>query len=222
VPGEVVVQPDHVGVLLAIPNIMTAALAEAVVIVVAPTAVLLPTRMVPGVTSKGVAPDVLTPEKATTEPTAPVVPVPSVKVKLAPSVPSATLYRTEPRRAVPPPRLAPATTVHPGEVGLVELLPIWETFTSITSPAATPAGLAIVRLVLVVVPVVAVPRCAIAADVVVGTAEPITAAKASKSIKQSGSTGILFVIVLWPFLSRVIVKFVSPFPSHSSVMQTQS
>jgi hypothetical protein len=36
-------------------------------------------------------------------------------------------------------------------------------FTIITSPDTTPVGLLIVRDVLVVVPVVAVPRCAIAA-----------------------------------------------------------
>ena len=83
VPGDVVVQPDQVGLeLAAIPNIITTALAEAVFIEVADTAVVLfaDTEIVPGATSKGVAPDVSTPENATIEPTAPVVPVPRANV----------------------------------------------------------------------------------------------------------------------------------------------
>jgi hypothetical protein len=80
-PGDVVVHPDQVGVpFVAIPNIITAALADTVVIVVAATAVWLPcTEIVPGVTSKGV-PEVSTPEKATMPPTADVTPVPNAKV----------------------------------------------------------------------------------------------------------------------------------------------
>ena len=59
----------------------TAALADDVLIVFAVTDVdEAETHMAPGVTSNGVLPDTSTPEKATMEPTALAVPVPSVNV----------------------------------------------------------------------------------------------------------------------------------------------
>ena len=58
------------------------------------TVVWLPcTEMATGVTSNGVG-DVFTPEKAAIPPAEPVTPLPKVNVKLLPSVPSATLYKT--------------------------------------------------------------------------------------------------------------------------------
>jgi hypothetical protein len=81
-PGDVVVHPDQVGVpFAAIPNIITAALASTVVIVVAATAVELAadTSIAPGVTSKGPV-TVSTPEKATIAPTPSEVPAPAVNV----------------------------------------------------------------------------------------------------------------------------------------------
>jgi hypothetical protein len=81
------------------------------------------------------------------------------------------------------------------EKGFTELLPTWAILTSITSPATTPAGLLIVRLVLVVVPVVAVPRCAIAADVGVGMAVLSTVTRTNARTKVSGSAGIAFRIL---------------------------
>ena len=69
VPGEVVFQPDQAGVApAAMPNMITAALAEAVVIAAAATLVepALDTEIVPGVTSKGIK--LPAPEKATMPP----------------------------------------------------------------------------------------------------------------------------------------------------------
>jgi hypothetical protein len=65
----------------AIPNMMTAALVEAVIIGLACALVELePADSVPGKPSKGVAPEVSTPEKATMPPAALVTPEPRVKV----------------------------------------------------------------------------------------------------------------------------------------------
>jgi hypothetical protein len=76
---------------------ITAASAEAVVIEDAATEVWLScTEIVPGATSKGVVADVSTPENATIEPTAAVVPMPKANAKLVPSVPSTTLYKSAP------------------------------------------------------------------------------------------------------------------------------
>ena len=165
-PKVAVVHPENVGELAAAsPNIITAALALAVVMLAATTPVWLAcTEIVPGVTSKGVAPEVLTPEKATIEPTALVVLVPSANVKLDPSVPSATLYKTAAYRAVVPARLRPSIKVQPDKDGAVVLFPTFAIFTSKTSPATTPVGLLMVNDVLVEVPVVAPSLCAIVAS----------------------------------------------------------
>ena len=82
-PGDVVDQPDHVGALLAAwPNIITAAPGLTVVMLLAVTDVeLLPVALiVPGATSKGVAPEISTPVKATMAPAPLFVPVPRVKM----------------------------------------------------------------------------------------------------------------------------------------------
>ena len=98
VPGDVVVQTDQVGVeelaAAAIPNMITAALAEAVVMPVAVTVVEPPVlaSIATGVTSKGppavpsclTPPVVSTPEKATMEPTAAFTPDCKAKAKLDP------------------------------------------------------------------------------------------------------------------------------------------
>jgi len=144
------------------PTIRMASLAVTVVTAVAVTDVELPEDavMVPGVTSKT---DGSTPEKATIAPAFRLEPVPSVNVKLVPSVPSATRYRTV-WRVVPELMAAPAISVHPVRLALVVLLPAWTMSAIITSPATTPVGLLITMVVVVLlVVVVAAPRCAMAA-----------------------------------------------------------
>ena len=72
------------------------------------------------------------------------------------------------------------------------LLPTLAIFTSRTSPATMPLGLLIVRFVPVVVAVVAVPRCAIAANTGMGMAVFTTTAstRARAKIEVSPSIGI--------------------------------
>ena len=57
-----------------------------------------------------------------------------------------------------PPRFRPSIRVHPAAVGAVVRLPTLAMVTIITSPATTPAGLAMLSEVPVVCPVVAPPR----------------------------------------------------------------
>ena len=137
-----------------------AAFAETVVI---PVAVLVvgivvpaPVLIAPGLTSNTT--ETSTPEKAITEPTALVVPVPSVKAKDVPSVPSATLYRKVLLLGAPVLCCSPAIKVHPVRDAFVPVLPVWVILTIITSPAITPVGLLMVSVVEVVVADVAVPR----------------------------------------------------------------
>jgi hypothetical protein len=89
---------------------MTRAFAVAVVIVVAPTLVELAVKIVPKAASKGVV--ALTPVNATIEPTASLTPLPNAKLKLLPSVPSTTLYKTEPCLQLMP-RSEPSIKVQP-------------------------------------------------------------------------------------------------------------
>ena len=143
------------------PKKTIAALAETVVMLVAVTVVPTPVFIEPGATSNTT--DASTPEKAITEPTALLVPLPSVKEKDIPSVPSATLYRIVLLRGAPELCCAPAIKFHPVSEAFVPVLPVCVILTIITSPAITPAGLLMVSVVEVVVADVAVPRCVMVA-----------------------------------------------------------
>jgi hypothetical protein len=175
-----VVQFDHATVPLPplgadIPNMITAALALTVVIAVGDTdvdvAVRLGTVIVPGATSKT---DEATPEKARMPPAPLTVPVPRANVKLAPSVPSTTLYKTVPRRAlVEPPISRLSIRVHPVKDALIVLCPSTAKFAIITSPTTTPAGLVIVTFVLPVTPVALDLSAMFASENVVCAIEPI-------------------------------------------------
>ena len=84
------------------------------------------------------------------------------------------------------------------------LLPTWAIFTIITSPATTPVGLLIVRFVLVVVAVVTVPRCAVAADAGMGMAVFTTAKRTNTRNRASPGIGIVFS-VLWVLLETASI-----------------
>jgi hypothetical protein len=136
----------------------TAALLVVVVIVGAVIVVPVPTLSEPGVISKT---EVSTPEKAIMEPTAEDVPVPRVKVNDDPSEPSALLYNIVLLRGAPVLCNAPSINVHPDSEAFVVVFPVCVMLTIMTSPLTTPAGLLIVKVELVVVALVAVPRCVI-------------------------------------------------------------
>jgi hypothetical protein len=87
---------------------------------------------------------------------------------------------------VVPFRFAPATKVHPDALQSVPLLPILAMSTIITSPDTTPVGLLIIRDVPVVVPVVAVPRCAIWAATTLGL-EAATSVRISVSAPSNAA-----------------------------------
>jgi hypothetical protein len=81
--------------------------------------------------------------------------------------------------------------IQPVEEGAVVLLPTLAIFTIITSPATTPAGVLIVRFVLLVVAHV-LPRCAIAPNAGTGMAVFNTATRTNANKRASAGIGMSF------------------------------